>query len=500
MPKQPWKLALPFFRIDRTRGALEQQLYRQMRSAIADGRLPAGLRMPSSRQFAIDLNVSRNTVLAVFERLTSEGLLDSKTGWGTFVAAVRMPRATESTTPLPLSSWGEEAQTTDELHNASPALELFPANRWAHYVAAQWRNRNDPHARDPRGDAALRLAIADHVAPMSGIVCDSENVLVTAGLQQALDCIARALINPGDPVLVEDPLNPLVRRGLSSARAELVPNRVDADGLLPDFLERTARLAYVTASSQNPMGAALSASRQFLLIEWAKKHGVVVIENADALGIDTAARESSLKMIDTRGVVLSIGSFETTLSPDVGIGYIIGTQTRIAQLAKARSSYGSLPPAAEQRALKDFLTHGDYATHLKRQRQIYLDRYEAFARELSTHLGGNIVAVTKSAALQLTVWLAPGTDESRLAQAFYAVGIRCRPLSSWTVSTALSPALVVDYGTIAAETAPVLAQEVANQLLSEREPAGATVHRLPARRQEERVAREELGRVDDRRW
>ncbi|HEX3581741.1 MAG TPA: PLP-dependent aminotransferase family protein [Thermoanaerobaculia bacterium] len=485
MPKETWKLALPFLRIDRSRGALEQQLYRQMRSAITDGRLPAGLRMPSSRQFAIDLGVSRNTVLAVFERLTSEGLLQSRTGSGTFVAAVRAPRV-ENTTPLPLSSWAEEVEGMDEWRNAAPAPDLFPAERWAQYVSAQWRHRSLSPKSDPRGDAGLRLAIADHVAPMSGIVCEPDNVLITSGLQQALDCIARALIDPGDAVLVEDPLNPLVRRSLQTARAELVANRTDAEGMLPEFLDLTARLAYVSASSQNPMGAALSASRQFLLIEWAKKNGVVVIENADAAGIDTAARESSLKMIDTRGVVLSIGSFETTLSPEVGIGYIIGTQTKITQLAKVRSSYGTLPPAPEQRALKEFLTRGDFAAHLKRQRQVYMERYEAFAREIQTHLGGRIVGVTKSAALRLIVWLAPDADESTLADAFHAVGLRCRPMSALTIANPLSPAVLVDYGTIAAETAPVLAQEIANQLRP------ATGHPTP------RAGREEPRRGEDR--
>lgn len=488
MPKEPWKLALPFLRIDRARGALEQQLYRQMRSAITDGRLPAGLRMPSSRQFAIDLDVSRNTVLAVFERLTSEGLLQSKTGSGTFVATVRAPRPTENTTPLALSSWAEDVDSTDEWRNAAPAPGLFPADRWAHYVSAQWRVRNLSHETNPLGDAALRVAIADHVAPMSGIVCDPDNVLITSGLQQALDCIARALIDPGDRVLVEDPLNPLVLRSLQSARAELIANRTDAEGLLPDFLELTARLAYVSASSQNPMGAALSASRQFLLIEWAKKNGVVVVENADAVGIDTAERESSLKMIDTRGVVLSIGSFETTLSPEVGIGYIIGTQTKITQLAKVRSSYGTLPPAPEQRALKEFLTRGDFATHLKRQRQVYMERYEAFARELQTHLGSRVVAVTKSGALRLIVWLAPDADESTLADACHAVGLRCRPLNALAISNRLSPAVVIDYGTIAAETASVLAQEIANQLRPGADRAGRHLHREESQRGEDRSA------------
>jgi len=500
MPKQPWKLALPFLRVDRARGALEQQLYRQMRAAIADGRLPAGLRMPSSRQFAIDLNVSRNTVLAVFERLTSEGLLQSKTGWGTFVATVRMKRAIESTTPLALSAWGEEIEGSDDAPVPLTAPELFPADRWAHYVTAQWRSTNRSHECDPLGDAALRLAIADHVAPMSGIVCDSDNVLVTAGLQQALDCIGRALIDPLDRVLVEDPLNPLVRRSLHAARAELVPNRVDGEGLLPDFLERTARLAYVTASSQNPMGAPLSPSRQFLLIEWAKKHGVVIIENAAGLGVDTPAHESSLKMIDTRGIVLTIGSFESTLSPDIGIGYVIGTRTRIAQLARVRSVYGALPPAAEQRALADFLARGDYATHLKRQRQIYSERYDALARELRTHLGGRVAAVTRSAALQLAMWLAPDADESSLVEACRAVGLRSRALSTFSIASPLPPAVIVDYGPISVEAAPTLAHEIANQLLSTPEPHRPANDTPLAQRFGDGVLREQPRRVEGRHW
>ena len=475
MPKQPWKLTFPFLRVDRSRGALEQQLYRQMRAAIVDGRLPAGLRMPSSRQFAIDLDLSRNTILAVFERLTAERLLQSKTGWGTFVAS-SIPRGTESNSPLVLSTWGEEIDAFDNPEHAIPAPELFAADRWAHYVAAEWRSTNCSGEVDPLGDASLRLAIADYVAPMSGIVCDADNILITSGLEQALDCIARALINPNDRVVVEDPLHPSVRRSLQAARAELVPIRVDGEGLLPDFLDRTARLAYVSAASQSPKGVPLSPSRQFLLIEWAKKHGVVIVENAAGSGIDTPPRESSLKMIDTRGVVLTVGSFELTLTPDIAIGYIIGTRTRVAQLAKVRSFFGALPPRAEQRALKELLARGDYAAHLKRQRQIYSERYDALAGELRRHLVGRVAAVTRSAALQLAMWLAPATDELTLIEACRAAGVRCRPLSAFAVSTAVPPALILDYGPISVEAAPIVAYDIANQLAATDEKGRSRAH------------------------
>src|ERR1051326_5441722 len=482
MPKKPWKLTFPFLRVDRSRGALEQQLYRQMRAAIADGRLPAGLRMPSTRQFAIDLDVSRNTVLAVFERLTSERLLQSKTGWGTFVAPSCMPKGAESSLPLALSTWGEEADAFDDSEATLPASELFAADRWANYVAAEWRSANRSRAVDPLGDAALRLAIADHVAPMSGIVCDADNVLITAGLEQALDCIARALINPNDRVIVEDPLNPMVRRSLQAARAELVPNRVDGEGLLPDFLDRTARFAYVSAASQSPTGVSLSPSRQFLLIEWAKKHGVVIVENAAGSGIDTPPRESSLRMIDSRGVVLTVGSFELTLTPDIAIGYIIGTRTRIAQLAKLRSFFGALPPRAEQRALKELLARGEYAAHLKRQRQIYMERYDALASELRTKLAGRVVAVTHSAALQLAMWLAPNVDESTLIEACRAAGVRCRPLSAYAASAAVPAVVILDYCPISTPDAPIVAHEIANQLAVPNEKGRLRAHWLVSQR------------------
>lgn len=466
MPKKTWKLTFPFLRIDRSRGALEQQLYRQMRSAIVDGRLPVGLRMPSTRQLAIDLEVSRNTVLAVFERLTAERLLQSRIGWGTFVAAFSMPRGAESSSPLALSTWGEEVDAFEDPETALPEPELFPADRWAHYVAAEWRSTNRSPEADPLGDAALRLAIADHVAPVSGIVCDASNVLITSGLAQALDCVARALINPSDRVIVEDPLNPLVRRSLRAARAELVPNPVDGEGLLPDFLDRTARLAYVSAASQSPKGVSLSPSRQFLLIEWAKKHGVVIVENAAGSGIDTPPRESSVKMIDTRGVVLTIGSFELTLTPDIAIGYIIGTRTRIAQLSKVRSFFGALPSRAEQRALKEILVRGEYAAHLKRQRQTYTERYDALAGALRTQLIGRVVGITRSAALQLAMWLAPNIDEVTVIEACRAAGVRCRPLSAFAVSAAMPAVVILDYGRISVEAAPMIAHKIASHLAS----------------------------------
>lgn len=202
------------------------------------------------------------------------------------------------------------------------------------------------------------------------------------------------------------------------------------------------------------------------------------IENAAGLGIDTPAHESSLKMIDTRGIVLAVGSFESTLSPDIGIGYVIGTRTRMAQLARIRSVYGALPPAAEQRALADFLARGDYATHLKRQRQIYTERYEALARELRTQLGGRVAAVTRSAALQLAMWLAPDAHESSLIDACRAAGLRCRVLSTFSIATSRPPAVIVDYGPISVEAAPILAYEIAIQVASANGTGRSRDHRI----------------------
>src|SRR5215510_13335804 len=237
------------------RDPLHRQIYEELRRQILDGRLRRGARLPSTRALAIDLRVSRSTVVQAFGQLRAEGYIDSVTRGSTRVSAQLPDRLVRADPPASAkratarhaepssrgaainAAWPVFAIVSDRparaFRTSVPALDVFPVDVWGRLMSRRWRRSSAASLAytDARGLPLLRRSIADYLTSARGVRCHADQVIVTSGSQHAIDIVARTLLDHGDPVWMEDPGYFAARGAFVSAGARLVPVPVDAEGL-----------------------------------------------------------------------------------------------------------------------------------------------------------------------------------------------------------------------------------------------------------------------------
>ncbi len=419
-------------------------LFEQLRTAIASGRLRAGDRVPPSRELAAQLGVARSTVAAVYGRLRAEGYLDGRTGDGTFVADV-LPRSALPGVPAPTavhdllrppSRTGRTpapAALRADLRTGRPDPALFPLADWRRCVV-DVLHAPPPGYGDPGGLPELRRTLAAWVARSRGVIATPEQVLVTAGAQQAFDVIARGLLAPGQRVAMEDPGYPPVRELLRHHGLHVVPVRVDDDGLVVDEVPRDVRAVYVTPSHQAPTGATMSAPRRRALLALAEEIDAVVVED----DYDTEYRYvdrplEPLHRLDSAGRVLYVGTFSKTLSPSLRIGFLVAPAPVAAHLTDVRWVADSQPPHLTQSALAELIARGLFERHLRRTRRAYGPRRDLLLDGLGALAAEGLLARVwpAHAGLHVFVELADGHDASAVSAALAARGVAIPASDDW---------------------------------------------------------------------
>lgn len=441
----------PFIFVDAAQDEpLHRQLYDAIRAAIVSGKLPAGARLPSSRTLASETGVSRVTVGVAFDQLRAEGYVEARTGSGTFVreglpddallARRRTPAAkprtkSSSLTPVSVPRVPDARVPAESLpvHQRAPiafiaglpALDLFPVKLWSKLSARRWRGAAGEGSRllnygSALGYYPLRRAIAEYVALARGVRCEPDQVLVTAGAQQALDLAARVLLRAGEPVWLEDPGYFGARAAFEAADANIVPVPVDTEGLdvsAGEALAPDARLAYVSPSHQFPLGVTLSMRRRLALLDWAARAGAWVIEDdydgefryvgrplASLQGLD-ADRSAGTDPARVSSRVLYVGTFSKTLCPALRLGYVIVPPLLVDAFVAAKGASVGHTASVEQAVLADFIDEGHYARHVRRMRLVYAERQAALVSAASAHLSNWVDVRPSAAGMHLVGWL-----------------------------------------------------------------------------------------------
>lgn len=391
-------------------------VYRALRAAIVDGRLPAGHRLPATRALAADLGVARNSVATAYERLVAEGYLTSRVGAGTFVAPVRdkpaprrapadplRPRAGWSFAPLPTGAGVPRPRY--DFRSGIPDARLFPFDTWRRLIAAELRSgANDPAGyAEPSGHPALRAAIARYVGYSRAVRATAADVLVTNGTQHALDLIGRVLLRPGDVVAVEEPGYPPARRLFTSLGARVAGVPVDEHGLVVDALPGAARVVYATPSHQFPLGRAMSLARRHALLEWARRRQAAVVEDDYDSEFRFSARPlEPLYSLDTAGRVLYVGTFSKSMLPSVRTGFVLAPAELRTALIAARQLGDGYGQVAVQAALARFIDEGQLARHVRRAGKAYAERHARIVAALTTH--PELQVIPSSAGLHVTAF------------------------------------------------------------------------------------------------
>jgi GntR family transcriptional regulator/MocR family aminotransferase len=434
-------------------GDLSAQIYAQVRTAVLDGRLAGGDRVPASRDLAATLGVSRGTVTAAYDRLLAEELLESRRGAGTFVATGCVPpapaaRRARPGAVVPTSLWTAAVTSVGPApgpgavaHDFSvgvPDGSLFPLATWRRLVSgALRRGRLSADTYDDqdatRGGSRLEAEIARYAGRSRSVVASGADVVATAGAQQALDLVARVLVEPGDVVAVEDPGYTAAARLFATHRSVVRGVPVDSEGIVVDALPDAARLVYVTPSHQHPTGVAMSMARRIALLEWAVRHGAVIVEDDYDSEFRFADRPlEPLQSLDRDGRVVYVGSFSKSLLPALRVGYAIAPTTLTAALREAKRVTVWDGDAVTQGALADFLAEGHHAAHVKRATKVYRARREALLDGLTAPdgLADWLEVIPSAAGLHLcTLFRDPALDDVTIAEAALTAGVYVEPLS-----------------------------------------------------------------------
>jgi GntR family transcriptional regulator/MocR family aminotransferase len=396
---------------------LRQDLYRRVRSSILDGRLLPGEPLPSTRALARELGVSRNTVLHAYEQLAAEGFLEGRAGGGTRVRAdvvatsrrrapagkVLAPRAVfERLEPVP-----PEVPGRWDFRLGTPDPSLFPYDEWRRLIARQLRRR--PKSADylpPEGDPGAREAIAHAVGLSRSVRAAADDLLITCGAQQAIDLVARVLVEPGAIVAMEDPGYLPARQLFELHGARVVAVPVDADGLDVAKLPSQAKLVYVTPSHQFPLGVSMSLARRQALLAWSERTGAAILED----DYDSEFRYDGrplepLQSLDRRGRVVYVGTFSKVLLPRLRLGFVVAPQSLMPALrtAKARLDWHTAPEP--QRALAEFMRDGLFARHVRHLTRIYGERHERLRDAIQRSFRSRATIHPSAAGLHLSIAL-----------------------------------------------------------------------------------------------
>jgi GntR family transcriptional regulator / MocR family aminotransferase len=419
------------------REPLGRQIYAALRQRILDGVLAPGDRLPSTRDLGEQLGVSRTIVVAAYEQLLAEGFVVGRVGAGTFVTPGLAPvRPSGASTParLRLSRFGAAAaavKASVEFPAPNPAplrydfaygrsdVDCFPFDHWwrlLHRCARRTAVRALDYG-EAAGVATLREAICAHVRRSRAVVCEPSQVIVVNGSQQALDLVTRVLIEPGDRVVIEDPLYQGTREVLRVAGATVVAVPVDRDGLDPDALPRTARLAFVTPSHQYPSGAILPLARRQALLRWAARADAAIVEDDyDGEFRYGGKRLESLQGLDTAGRVIYVGTFSRTIFSSLRIGYLIVPPALREAFTAAKWLCDRHTATLEQETLAEFIRSGRYERHLRRLRRRNAIAREALLDAVHHHLGDRVTLTGDGAGAHVVLWLA-ADDEDRVIAA-----------------------------------------------------------------------------------
>lgn len=422
--------------VDRSKPkSLTIQITDSLRDAILDGRLEAGSRLPSWLDMATQLGVARGTVKAAYETLADEALVFSAGAAGTRVAKARVRRA--GAAPILIERPLQGIERGFDLpplpfQMGVPAQDAFPAKLWARVRMRAVREEVAAPGGppDPRGHPMLRAQIASYLAIARGIRCHPDQVIVTSGYRNGLSVALTTLQCHGRAGWVEDPGYPLARMALELSGMRAVPVAVDDEGLDVSkgiLLAPDAAVAIVTPGQQAPTGVAMSATRRRQLLDWAVREDAWIIEDDYLSELQLSGRaQCALAGEDDHGRVIHVGTFGKTLSPTLGLGFVVAPIGLARQFGEVA---GCLNPASNlttQLALAEFLADGHYLRHLRHMKTLYRERRDALHRVLGLGFGYDAMA-----GLAVLTRLPAGTDDVALCRSAVEAGINPAPLSPW---------------------------------------------------------------------
>lgn len=438
---------------------LYQQVASVIRDKILDGVIPIGSRLPSTRVLTSRLNISRTTVITAYSQLLADGYVVCRVGSGTYVAenAFEIGRHHGDVNGDVRGSEENARRTLDErlsvrgrrylaMNGDNLVLENVPFNtgmvRMDSRAAAQWQHiarrmlAVEPSRQGyyhPQGSLELREAIVRYLSIARGVKCNADQVIAVAGSQQAIDLTIKVLLDPGDPVWVEEPGYAPTRLALEVAGTVVHPIGVDQQGMRVEagiLRAPDARAAFVTPSHQYPLGVQLSLERRKLLLDWASSSkGWIIEDDYDSEFRYDNSSLPPLKALDEHDCVIYIGSFSKVLLPAMRCGYMVVPPGLVPAFNAARFLTDRHSPVFLERVLTEFIARGHFVDNIGRMRTEYQRSRDYLVALLKNDLGHVLDVEAPHRGLHLIAYLRNQLSDVVVAREAHKAGVVVRPIS-----------------------------------------------------------------------
>ena len=489
MPKPPKGALLQNLSIERgTSEPIYRQIDASLRRLILEGNLQPGQKLPSTRELADELGVSRITVKSVYEQLATEGFVRSKTGAGTFVAEGldvkalpdfqrphRQPRlgntviSVRAKKIMPSKS-AVRLGKVDPFRPGVPALELFPVKLWNKYLldAAISCDRQNMSYGEFKGQSSLRQSIARHLINTRGMQVDPEQIIITAGAQQAFALTALVLLNPTDTVWYENPGHIAGREVLEVLGANVVPVPIDEEGMdINCAIAKHSKpaLIFTTPSHQQPLGTTMSLSRRLMLLNYARESGAWIVED----DYDSEFRYRgqplpALSALDSERSVFYVGTFSKSMFAAMRIGYVVVPPAFVEAFALAQNLLGQSSSSVVEKALSMFMDDGRFSDHIRKMRRVYRERHNILHDCLVTECADSLEPQPTDAGMHMLAWLKNNVDDQAAHRALLDVGIECLPLSVYCTEPLERSGIVLGFSGVNERHMPKLVKRMSETL------------------------------------
>ena len=459
-----------------------RSIYAQLKTAIVEGRLALGARLPGTRQSSEFFGVSRNTATDIYERLINDGYAISRLGSGTYVVDA-LPQAVPSDqdediptddprlngfwlseeTRAAIGFWRDQPATGKRASKGiavdfRPAMidtRLFPMDLFRQISVKQLRQlETQPpsfkSAQGNQGNFRLREAIVRHIALTRAVPCRPQDALVTSGAQQAFDILARTLVTPGKTVVaIEDPGYPPMRVAFAAAGATIVPVEVDDEGLVVDQLPANTNIICVCPSHQFPIGVTMSAQRRTDLVAFARANGAVIVEDDyDGEFRYEGSPLEALRTADAADLVFYVGTFSKCMLPSLRLGFIVAPPWAMQTLIAAKNCLDWHCPIPTQLGVSGFIAEGHLTRHVRKMRGVYDRRRRLIMSFLTEHLGEWLDPIPPPYGMHIAALASDTTDLEAVTASLLTSDVKIHTLHRYHLGQPKRRGIVLGYGVV----------------------------------------------------
>lgn len=407
------------------------QLYEHIKLDIMNGTLHTGTKLPSIRNLAQHLHVSRNTVESAYQQLLAEGYIISKPKSGMYVNKLELDIIRRKTPPSP--DFYETPSPTPSVNvidfeYGSVDMSAFPMKQWKKYSNQAYKQemKESTSYSHHKGEYFLRQEIAAYLYQARGVYCSPEQIIITSGTQHSLNLLCETVLKHCDHFAIENPGYDRARYVFENHGFRVTPIFLDKDGLSVEKLRTSgANIVYVTPSHQYPKGMVMPFNRRLELLQWAEEtKGYIIEDDYDGEFRYEGKPIPALKELDQHESIIYLGTFSKMLLPSLRISYIVLPQRLVQAHDALFEAYISTVPRVIQHTLYSFMKEGEWDRHVRRMRLLYQKKHRLLVDSLMYYLGDKIEIIGEKAGLHLLIKINVPLTETELIEKAETFGVR----------------------------------------------------------------------------